>query len=158
MPLVVNTGESIKFKLSAYHFTKILLEYCLGGDYPFALHLLQSCSGDVVIIFVSSVMSKGVRLIMTQPCLICSSSPGQLSSRYQNITKKELSKTDGGFAYDAVWAIALALKKTEEHLRRLNPSQSIVNFTYVNEDIMKQFKSYLNKTQFQGVTVSTKHS
>lgn len=79
-------------------------------------------------------------------------SPGQLSSRYQNITKKELSKTDGGFAYDAVWAIALALKKTEEHLRRLNPSQSIVNFTYVNEDIMKQFNSYLNKTQFQGLT------
>ena len=65
VPLVVKTGESIKFKLSAYHFTKILLEYCLGGDYPFALHLLQSCSGDVVIIFVSSVMSKGVRLIMT---------------------------------------------------------------------------------------------
>ena len=47
---------------------------------------------------------------------------------------------------------------TEEHLRRLNPSQSIVNFTYVNEDVMKQFKSYLNKTQFQGLTVSTKHS
>ena len=69
-----------------------------------------------------------------------------------------MSKTDGGFAYDAVWAIALALKMTEEHLRRLNPSQSIVNFTYVNEDIMKQFKSYLNKTQFQGLTVSTKHS
>lgn len=86
----------------------------------------------------------------------CFQSPSQLNSRYQNATGKRLGEADGGFAYDAVWAIALALKRTEEHLRRLTPPLFINNFTYVNADIMEHFNRSLKEINFEGVTVSIK--
>ena len=63
--------------------------------------------------------------------------------------------TDGGFAYDAVWAIALALNRTEKHLREIKSPLSIENFTYVNTDIMEYFNKSLKETNFSGVTVSS---
>ncbi|KAL9965837.1 hypothetical protein ACROYT_G029691 [Oculina patagonica] len=76
----------------------------------------------------------------------------QLSFRYQRVTGRPLNETDGGFAYDAVWAIALALNRTEEYLKENKSLLSIDNFTYTNKVVMEYFKRSLEETNFTGVT------
>ena len=55
-------------------------------------------------------------------------------------------------AYDAVWALALALNKTQNRL--LQRGESLENFKYSNENIMKEIYSAMNSTGFLGISVS----
>ena len=65
-----------------------------------------------------------------------------------------MQDTDAGFAYDAVWTLAMALNKTEEYLRETKSRLSIDNFTYANTEVMEYFNRSLEETNFTGVTVS----
>ena len=62
--------------------------------------------------------------------------------------------TDAGFAYDAMWAIATALNRSEEYFKKMRPSLSIKNFTYMSKAMTEHFKNAINETNFIGVTVS----
>lgn len=53
-------------------------------------------------------------------------------------------------AYDAIWAIALALNKTINTLKEY--SMSIEDFTYTNKKIADEIWSAMNATQFLGVS------
>ncbi|KAK2188045.1 hypothetical protein NP493_146g03044 [Ridgeia piscesae] len=53
-------------------------------------------------------------------------------------------------AYDAVWALALALNKTQTTLVKKN--QKLSDFTYSNQDIMKEIYRAMNGTNFLGVS------
>ena len=52
------------------------------------------------------------------------------------------------FAYDAVWAIALALNATVANGTRVE------DFTYDNEEIAEQLKTAMENVKFRGVSVS----
>ena len=52
------------------------------------------------------------------------------------------------FAYDAVWAIALALNAA------VNNGTSVEDFTYDNETIADQLKYAMEKVNFTGISVS----
>lgn len=54
-------------------------------------------------------------------------------------------------AYDAIWAVALALNKTIARLRQRG--ELIENFTYTNKRIMSELWKAMNATQFLGVSV-----
>ena len=62
--------------------------------------------------------------------------------------------TDAGFAYDAMWTIATALNRSEEYFKKMKPSLSIKNFTYMSKAMTEHFKNAINETNFIGVTVS----
>ncbi|XP_022688602.1 gamma-aminobutyric acid type B receptor subunit 1-like isoform X2 [Varroa jacobsoni] len=53
-------------------------------------------------------------------------------------------------AYDAIWAVALALNKTIARLRQRG--ELIENFTYTNKRIMSELWKAMNATQFLGVS------
>ncbi|KAK3579689.1 hypothetical protein CHS0354_025674, partial [Potamilus streckersoni] len=53
-------------------------------------------------------------------------------------------------AYDAVWALALALNKTQERLEERN--MSLDEFDYSNQDITKEIYTAMNSTRFLGVS------
>ncbi|KAI0216715.1 Gamma-aminobutyric acid type B receptor subunit 1 [Lamellibrachia satsuma] len=53
-------------------------------------------------------------------------------------------------AYDAVWALALALNNTQTRLVKRN--QRLSDFTYSNQDIMKEIYGAMNSTNFLGVS------
>ena len=105
----------------------------------------------------SSLYLISCSLSVLHPCNVSFQSPSQLNSRYQKVTGKPLKETDGGFAYDAVWAIVLALNRTEKILKETKSPLSIDNFTYANTDIMEYFNRSLEETNFTGVTVSQSH-
>nr|XP_006824736.1 PREDICTED: gamma-aminobutyric acid type B receptor subunit 2-like [Saccoglossus kowalevskii] len=55
-----------------------------------------------------------------------------------------------GYAYDGVWAIALALDAV---IRQLGSNvTSLVNYTYANEDVFQMIMEAMNETDFVGVT------
>lgn len=63
----------------------------------------------------------------------------------------------GGFqeaplAYDAVWALALALNKTVEPLKA--KGRRLEDFNYNNHDITSEIYRALNTSSFEGVSVS----
>lgn len=55
-------------------------------------------------------------------------------------------------AYDAVWALALALNKTMVSLRKRN--MKLDDFTYSNAIIADEIYSAMENTRFLGVSVS----
>lgn len=55
-------------------------------------------------------------------------------------------------AYDAIWAVALALNKTIARLKQRG--EAMENFTYTNKRIMGELWKAMNATQFLGVSVS----
>lgn len=64
----------------------------------------------------------------------------------------------GGFqeaplAYDAVWALALALNKTVAPLKA--KGRRLEDFNYNNHDITAEIYRALNTSSFEGVSVST---
>lgn len=65
-----------------------------------------------------------------------------------------MQDTHAGFAYDAVWALAMALNRTEEYLRETKSRLSIDSFTYANKEVMEYLNRSLEETNFAGVTVS----
>lgn len=56
--------------------------------------------------------------------------------------------------YDAVWALALALKQVEEDWKSTNSSLTLGDFTYDNHDIAVRVTTTLSKLHFMGVSVS----
>lgn len=74
-----------------------------------------------------------------------------------------------GYVYDGIWAIALALHRVDSQLRyynrlletgktKLNPElqgiTSLLDFDYHKQIWVKLIRNALNKTRFNGVTVS----
>lgn len=69
------------------------------------------------------------------------------------------SEETGGFqeaplAYDAVWALALALNKTVAPLKA--KGRRLEDFNYNNRDVTAEIYRALNTSSFEGVSVSTK--
>lgn len=59
-------------------------------------------------------------------------------------------------AYDAIWAIAMALNKTIERLAKMG--MSLDEFNYENKEITEIIKSELQKVNFLGVSGETEMS
>lgn len=64
--------------------------------------------------------------------------------------RKPVGYQEAPLAYDAIWAIALALNKTITQLKEWN--LTIEDFTYSNQFIADQIYSAMNSTQFLGVS------
>lgn len=88
---------------------------------------------------------------------------GMSSQQFLERYERALAEQNGGLqgykpeghqeaplAYDAIWAIALALNKTINTLREY--SMSIEDFTYTNRKIADEIWSAMNATQFLGVS------
>lgn len=56
--------------------------------------------------------------------------------------------------YDAVWAIALALRAAEERWQKLGLQSKINQFDYVRADMAREFLQQMAKLDFLGVSVS----
>lgn len=56
--------------------------------------------------------------------------------------------------YDAVWAIALALRAAEEHWRKDAGQSKLDGFDYTRSDMAWEFLQQLGKLHFLGVSVS----
>lgn len=56
--------------------------------------------------------------------------------------------------YDAVWAIALALRAAEEHWRKDAAQSKLDGFDYTRSDMAWEFLQQLGKLHFLGVSVS----
>ncbi|GBO11868.1 Gamma-aminobutyric acid type B receptor subunit 1 [Araneus ventricosus] len=69
---------------------------------------------------------------------------------YNYVGRRPVGYQEAPLAYDAIWAIALALNKTINQLRARN--QSIEDFSYTNDNMAKQIYSAMNSTQFLGVS------
>ncbi|XP_065314258.1 gamma-aminobutyric acid type B receptor subunit 2-like isoform X2 [Gordionus sp. m RMFG-2023] len=57
-----------------------------------------------------------------------------------------------GYAYDGIWAIALALEYVNAKLKRQNKEITLLNFNYDSQMWTELFKEALNATNFIGVT------
>lgn len=71
---------------------------------------------------------------------------------------RKRSATDSKFegqTYDAVWAMALALEKTENILNKDNIS--VVQYTHARKDIALRLLEQLKLLRFNGVSVSMKY-
>lgn len=66
---------------------------------------------------------------------------------------KEYSRFHG-YAYDGIWAIALAIQTVERKLRMRNSHRTIEDFHYRDPFWAQLFREALNETDFDGVTVS----
>ncbi|XP_072029936.1 gamma-aminobutyric acid type B receptor subunit 2-like [Amphiura filiformis] len=60
--------------------------------------------------------------------------------------------TEAPYGYDSVWTIALMLQEAERQLQLLDPPQTVVNFTYDNDNMTKLFFEIMNATDFEGVS------
>lgn len=56
--------------------------------------------------------------------------------------------------YDAVWAIALAMRGAEQQWRNTSMSSTLDNFDYSRHDMTLEFMHQFNRLKFQGVSVS----
>lgn len=56
--------------------------------------------------------------------------------------------------YDAVWAIALALRAAEERWQKLGLQSKLNQFDYVRADMAREFLQQMAKLDFLGVSVS----
>ena len=87
-----------------------------------------------------------------------------LEFRRRLLNKLGDSGTNSGFpesplAYDAVWALAIAINSTIVELKRLGRNiaeelKAVADVTVISERAFKLMKSYLDKTDFIGVSVS----
>lgn len=58
-------------------------------------------------------------------------------------------------AYDAVWSIALALKRAEQvWLNETQASKNLESFDYTRKDMAKEFLEQFSHLNFQGISVS----
>ena len=100
-------------------------------------------------------MAKTAYLVCLDTSNVFLQTPKQINSRYEKLnTGAPLKMTDAGFAYDAMWTIATALNRSEEYFKKMKPSLSIKNFTYMSKAMTEHFKNAINETNFIGVTVS----
>lgn len=61
-------------------------------------------------------------------------------------------KDFAGYAYDAVWAMALALNQSILRLQQIN--KTLEDFQYDNQDYFSIFKEEMQNVTFHGITVS----
>lgn len=73
-------------------------------------------------------------------------------SEYDRLRQGEYSRFHG-YAYDGIWAIALAIQSVNKKLRMKNLHLTIENFQYRDPFWAELFKEALNETSFDGVTV-----
>ena len=99
-------------------------------------------------------MAKTSYLVCLDTSNVFLQTPEQINSSYVKFTGTPLQLTDAGFAYDAMWTIATALNRSEEYFKKMKPSLSIQNFTYMSKAMTEHFKNAINETNFIGVTVS----
>lgn len=99
-------------------------------------------------------MAKTAYLVCLDTSSVFLQTPKQINSSYVKFAGTPLQLTDAGFAYDAMWAIAAALNRSEEYFKKMKPSLSIKNFTYMSKAMTEHFKNAINETKFIGVTVS----
>lgn len=74
-------------------------------------------------------------------------------SEYDRVRLKEYSRFHG-YAYDGIWAIALAIQAVDKKLRMRNSHLSIEDFQYRDPFWAQLFREALNETHFDGVTVN----
>ena len=92
-----------------------------------------------------------------------SRSPSQTSQEFIEKLQKRLGKNPeetGGFqeaplAYDAIWALALALNKTSAEL--VKKGLRLEDFNYNNKNITDEIYRALNSSAFEGVSVRCPH-
>lgn len=95
-----------------------------------------------------------LRMSPAKGITVSGQTPEKLNHLYQekNTEKKSLKNTDAGFAYDAVWTIAVALNRTEQYFRSINSDHSIGNFSYADNQTVEYLKTAIQETKFTGVT------
>ena len=84
----------------------------------------------------------------------------QLKERFKWPENKNYSYIDyGTFGYDAVWAVALMLNKSMEVLKDKvfadGGKRRLEDFKYDDTEMAQLFLDVLNKTSFDGMSVST---
>nr|XP_006817895.1 PREDICTED: gamma-aminobutyric acid type B receptor subunit 1-like [Saccoglossus kowalevskii] len=81
--------------------------------------------------------------------------PGEFQSELNNVIVNKynadvsLSSEYAPCAYDAIWAMALALNGS---IDQLSPNKTLEDFTYDDSNMMQVFKDEMLKTSFTGVT------
>ena len=98
----------------------------------------------------SEIISNIAKFPTIQAVPFDSQSPQRFLERLQSTGYSTANNTDAGFAYDAVWAIALALNTTGQ---RLHARTGLENFTYTDHHMAISFKKGLLATRFTGLTV-----
>ncbi|XP_044180693.1 gamma-aminobutyric acid type B receptor subunit 2-like [Acropora millepora] len=95
-----------------------------------------------------------LRMSPAKGITVSGQTPEKLNHLYQekNTEKKSLKNTDAGFAYDAVWTIAVALNRTEQYFRSINSDHSIGNFNYADSQTVEHLITAIQQTKFTGVT------
>ena len=73
-------------------------------------------------------------------------------SEYDRVRLKEYSRFHG-YAYDGIWAIAMAIQAVDKKLRMRNSARTIEDFHYRDPFWAQLFREALNETNFDGVTV-----
>ena len=72
-------------------------------------------------------------------------------AEYDLIVSPKLLDVHRGYAYDAVWAMALALNRT---ISRLAPNTRLDKVPYGDKTLSAAITEALRETNFSGVTVS----
>ncbi|XP_072040017.1 gamma-aminobutyric acid type B receptor subunit 2-like [Amphiura filiformis] len=84
----------------------------------------------------------------------------EYSSRYDeyvNFTSDQLVGLDHApYAYDEIWALSLALDKTDKELKLMDPPQSLLNFSYTNSNLSRLFFDQMSETKFEGISGTVK--
>ncbi|XP_041481660.1 gamma-aminobutyric acid type B receptor subunit 1-like isoform X3 [Lytechinus variegatus] len=74
----------------------------------------------------------------------------RLNSKLTTSPQKTAGYPEAPLAYDAIWALALALNKTQERLASRN--LRLENYTYGNADIADEIYMALNSSNFEGLS------
>ncbi|XP_072027769.1 gamma-aminobutyric acid type B receptor subunit 1-like [Amphiura filiformis] len=85
---------------------------------------------------------------------------GKSTSDYINGLKEKMGEDvefqfgfqEAAYGYDTIWTMALALNKTEAHLKAIDPLRSIADFNYEDEEIGNILLEKVTNTKFQGLT------
>jgi gamma-aminobutyric acid type B receptor len=81
----------------------------------------------------------------------------QTPGEYEEEYKKDSSTFSRfhGYAYDGVWALALAMQYVDHRVKAVG--QTLLDFHYKNETWQDLLIEALDRTSFEGVTVSVRH-
>lgn len=139
------------------------MQHCVADDPPLLSFFLQSpplSNSHINVCYTEYeyCISSQTSLVDILSVLSCLQQTSQefiaaLMSRLGGMNPEET----GGFqeaplAYDAVWALALALNKTVAPLKA--KGRRLEDFNYNNHDITSEIYRALNTSSFEGVSVS----
>lgn len=77
----------------------------------------------------------------------------EYEGQYEKRRENEYSRFHG-YAYDGIWAIALAIQKVSQKLKAFGRTKSFRDFQHRDPFWGQLFRDSLNETSFTGVTVS----